>query len=273
MKNNMKNDLISKVIISKMKKAPFILTLIFSIFLLSNVATFSQIDKINSYLRMIAEGKINDVKQKIPELIANYPNEPGVLLLQGAVLEDASKAIPYYKKILEKYPNSEWAANAAWRMIQYYSIVSDTATAKKSLDNFREKYPNSPFLTPAAEAVRFSISDAKYENRKNYLEPEKKDIKIAEKVTEKVKSENISNEKKAKYGLQVGIYSTLAAAETERERFIKTAKLRTEVLEKLVVGERKYAVVIGNYDSEEEAISAKKIVEKQCNCKSLVYKK
>ncbi|MDR0927495.1 MAG: SPOR domain-containing protein [Ignavibacteria bacterium] len=245
--------------------------------LLTSLALFSQSTTINSYLRFIAEGKIEGVKNKLPELIAKYgEEEPGILLLQGVVLENASSAIPYYKKIIERYPNSEWAPHAIWRMIQYYSIVTDTATAKRMLEKFREKYPTSPFLSAATDAVRLSISDAKYKNREKYMNPPKADTveqkDVAKNDTAKAK-ETPAVVEKTKYGLQVGIYSTKSAAEAERDRFIRTARLRAEVLEKIVVGERKYAVVIGNYDSEEEADRAKSIVEKQCNCSPLIYKK
>ena len=253
------------------------LLLTFTLIALTTVSTvehkiYAQTTKVNTYLRMVAEGKIDEVKRNLPELIKDYGEDPGVLLLQGVILEDASRAVPYYKKILEKFPNSEWSHHAAWRMIQYYSIVTDTATAKRAMDTFRIKYPNSPFLSAAAEAVRFSISDAKYRNRDNYLNPPKIDNDKA--INEKAMNENIVIATKEKYGLQVGIYSTKVAAETEKERFSKTLNMRAEVLEKLVMGERRYAVVIGDYNSEEEALIAKKnYVERRCQCNPLVFKK
>jgi len=49
-----------------------------------NNNVYAQSTKINTYLRMIAEGKVKKVKRKLPELIRDYGEEPGVLLLQGA---------------------------------------------------------------------------------------------------------------------------------------------------------------------------------------------
>jgi len=248
-------------------KIKFIMLLFFC----SVSMAFSQSAKINTYLKYIAEGKIELVKSKLPELINEYGEEPGVLLLQGAVLENVQNAIPYYKKILEKYPNSEFAPNALWRLIQYYAIVSDTATAKKQLAVFREKYPTSPFLYAANDIVRASISDAKYKNKEKYYNPPVEEVKNEEETPKIAESTSVINQ--PKYGLQVGIYSTKESAESEKDRFIKTAHLRTEVLEKIVSGERKFAVVIGNYDTEDEALRAKTVVEKQCKCKPLIYKK
>jgi cell division protein FtsN len=160
-----------------------------------------------------------------------------------------------------------------WRMIQYYAICSDTTAAKNMLNKFKEKHPTSPFLSPASDLVGISISDAKFNNREKYHNPtkEEKSITTTNDAANNKNTDAVVN--KEKYGLQVGIYSTHEAADSERSRFIKTAKLRTEVLEKLVLGEKKYAVVIGNYNSEEEALKAQSIVEKQCNCKSLIFKK
>lgn len=225
---------------------------------------------INKYLQWVADGRMNDVKKKMPELTAEFSGEPGVILLQGIVLDNAQDAIPYYKKVLDNFPNTEWAQHALWRMIQYYSIVSDTASANKLLARFRIKYPTSPFLAAATEAVRFSVSDAKFNNREKYHNP---DSKVQEKAQEVVNEMAQNDNAKQKYGLQVGIYSNKAAADSEKARFIKTARMRTEVVEKLLNGEKKYAVVIGNYDSEEQATKAKTLVDKQCGCESLVYKK
>lgn len=279
-KNNYQSKIIAKIkTIAKNSSTNTICNLfgiclfLIAFFLISTTSMLSQTSKVNRYLQMIAEGNIDEVKQQLPELIANFSEEPGVILLQGAVLEDASRAMPYYKKVVEKFPNSEWAPHAAWRIIQYYSIVSDTATAKKALNDFREKYPNSAFLSPATEAVRFSISDARYGNREKYHNPPTNNATASKTSADANESGTATQEKQPRYGLQVAIYSTRAAAESEKDRFIKTARLRTEVLEKLIVGEKKYAVVIGDYASEEDALIAKTAVEKQCKCSPLVFKK
>ena len=65
--------------------------------------------KVATYLKLVAQGKISEVKPKLSELIATYPDEPGVILLQGVIQDDGSKALVYYQKILDKYPNSRWA--------------------------------------------------------------------------------------------------------------------------------------------------------------------
>ena len=224
---------------------------------------------INHYLKLIAQGKTSQVQANLSELIATYPDEPGVILLQGVMQDDASKAVKYYERILKTFPNSEWSEHAAWRLIQYYCIVGDTALANAELKKFRAKNTNSIFLASATDAVKVALSNAKYQNSENY---KKEKNKSNTSVEETPKQETKIASQKVYYGLQVGIYSTLAAAESEKERFIKL-KMRTEVREKLVQGEKKFAVIIGNYSSEQSALEAKKIVARQCNCNPLIYKK
>ena len=146
------------------------LLLVFLLVIIASEFSFAQSPRsarINSYLRMVAEGNVATVRKEFPALITEFGEYPGVMLLQGVVLENASQAVPHYQRILENHPNSEWAPHAAWRLIQYYSIVTDTATAKRHLDRFRERYPTSPFLAPATDAVRLSISDARHRHREN----------------------------------------------------------------------------------------------------------
>ena len=74
--------------------------------------SFSQSQQINNCLRLIAEGKEESVKSRMPELKKQYGEEPGILLLQGVLQVNAQHAIPYYKQIIEKFPNSEWSPHA-----------------------------------------------------------------------------------------------------------------------------------------------------------------
>lgn len=248
-----------------MKKNIFIKLFLISLIISFNNILYSQTinTQINSYLKLIAEGKIQEVKSKIIKLSDDYPDEPGVLLLQGDIQKNIEKALPLYKRILSKYPNSEWADDAALRIIQYNSIIGDTIEAIKELSYFRTKYKNSPFLELATIAVQMAISKEQYK-----LQPKTKQIEKA--LTTQTKTKIVST--KQHYGLQVGLYSSLKSAEAEKEKFIKL-KLRTEVKEKIVNGEKHYAVIIGNYSSEETALEAKKIVAEQCNCTPILYKK
>lgn len=222
----------------------------------------AQTEKVSQMLRLIAQGKSDEVRPQLNRLIADYPDEPGVKLLQGVLMEDGVRANTVYRSIVLNYPNSEWADDAQWRIVQFYAIIGDTLTAKKELEFFRKKYPKSEFLAPASDVVSSSIGSLKY-NFKEKIEHNAKEAE-AKKINKDSKTE--------RYGLQVGVYSTKSAAEAEKSRFLGM-KLKTNIIEKEIDGRTKYAVVIGDYSTFESAESAKKEVEKKCSCTPMVYKK
>lgn len=139
------------------------LTLLFTC---SNVA-HSQDAIVNDYLTMVARGKVQEVKAKLPDLMVEYPDSPAVKLLLAVVLEDATKSVEIYKDIVKKYPDNIWADDAYWRLIQYYAIVGDINKAKSELAIFRENYPTSPFLVTSGETVRLAESVISSRNSKN----------------------------------------------------------------------------------------------------------
>ena len=67
------------------------LCLLLSIISLNNAYSQSINTKIASYLKLISEGRSDEVKNKLTDLTTNYPDEPGVLLLQGALQKNIVK--------------------------------------------------------------------------------------------------------------------------------------------------------------------------------------
>lgn len=235
--------------------------------------------KITDYLKKVALGKSDEVKLALPDLLAEFPDDPGVQLLHAVVIEDAFKALDIYKEIVRKYPDSQWADDAFWRIIQFYAVIGDSSQARISLDKFRQNYPSSEYLAPATDIVASSIKIIKLGGKQNVVSKvasTKTDISTVKsmdttKKQEDVKQDNNKNET-GFWGLQVGVFRSKDKAFAERDAFLKQ-RLRTEVVEKEVNDETLFAVVIGNYTTKDAAEAAKEIVEKQCNCKPIVFKK
>ncbi|MBX3044743.1 MAG: hypothetical protein KIT33_06225 [Candidatus Kapabacteria bacterium] len=133
-------------------------SLLFSIIILNTGILFSQKDEVNKNLRLVAYGRIDEVRAVIPDLLAKYPDDPGVKLLHGTILEDAFLALDVYKGIIQKYPESAWADHAYWRIIQFYAVLGDTIKSQAELANFRGRYPASPFIGPASDVVRSAVA-------------------------------------------------------------------------------------------------------------------
>lgn len=142
----------------KMKKS---LVILFISILFSTTISQAQKDEVNKYLRLVAYGKIDEVRAVIPDLLAKYPNDPGIKLLHGTILDDAFLALDVYNGIIKNFPQSQWADHAYWRIIQFYAVLGDTAKAQAELANFRTLYPASSFIGPASDVVRSSVNLAK----------------------------------------------------------------------------------------------------------------
>jgi cell division septation protein DedD len=272
-----------------------ILLIFIGLFIITGLS-FSQTDKVRSCMKQVASGKIQEVKMQMADLLAEYPDDAGVQLLHGIVLDDAFKAVDIYEKIIKKHPDSEWADHAYWRLVQFYAIVGNVERASEELEKYRKSFPTSEFLITASDAVRYAQLAAKSDLKslkssktkkqavsevpepttvkKEIEKPQKKTKEIKEQPQKEQKQENNDEpeEVKSNWGLQVGVYSTEDVARQEMERY-QQMRLRTVVINKKVDGAIMYAVVIGNYSTKESAEQAKAIVQNQCGCSPIIIKK
>ncbi len=143
-------------------------TLILSVILAGFIAANAQQQPaIRPLLQAIAMGKTDEVRKKLPDLLVEYPDDPGIQYLHAVLLEDAAKATPLFERIVKNYPTSEWADDAQWRIVQYYAMKKDTARARTELTVFRTKYPQSEFLLAATDAVKFTVDLPKSANKQS----------------------------------------------------------------------------------------------------------
>lgn len=160
-----KIDIINKI--NTNSKTFFVFFIIaFSFLQFNNLISQDKDAIVNENLILVAKGKVQEVKAKLPDLLVEYPNYAGVKLLLAVVVEDASKAVDIYKDIVNNHSDNIWADDAYWRLIQYYAITGDISRAKEELEKFRTNYPTSPFIVSTAEIVRFAESIVKYNTNK-----------------------------------------------------------------------------------------------------------
>ena len=89
-----------------------ILLLFFNTFILSQ--------NVDMYLSLIHEGQGEGVKENLPELISKYPNDPGVLYLQALLTSNGIKSLELYSRLIEKFPESEYAGEASVKVGEYF---------------------------------------------------------------------------------------------------------------------------------------------------------
>lgn len=133
--------------------------LVLLLVLLSSGVVQSQVTDniVRAKLRQVALGNASDVRAELPELLRTYPNDAGVQFLNATLLADGAKALPLFVRIVRENPQSIWADDAQWRVVQVYSLRKDTANARSELQNFRRNYPTSEFLLFAAEIVKSTV--------------------------------------------------------------------------------------------------------------------
>ncbi|TAE30109.1 MAG: hypothetical protein EAZ92_05020 [Candidatus Kapaibacterium sp.] len=234
---------------------------------------------VRAKLRQVALGNAAAVRAEMPELVKSYPNDAGVQFLNATLLTDGNKALPLFVRIVREHPQSTWADDAQWRVVQIYALRKDTTNARSELQTFRKKYPASEFLLFSAEIVKSAVglppsfgaarpsvvvaSSSTPPERPLVVRSEPSSPK-AEAKTESVAATNDA-ESATRFTLQVGLYATKASAEEEVERFRK-ARMKANIIEKNAEGAAKYAVTVGVYSSREAADKAKPTVQKICNC-------
>ena len=74
---------------------------------------------IDLYLTLLEKGRMDEVKENLPELLNRYPNEAGVYLLQAMVNENGDDSLIQFRNIIEKFPESEFASLAAMKIGEY----------------------------------------------------------------------------------------------------------------------------------------------------------
>ncbi len=129
------------------------------LFLVVSVAgAYGQADNlVRNRLQKIAMGEGDQVRQELPDLLADFPNDPGVTFLHASLVDDASRAVPLFEKIVREYPKSEWADDAQWRLVQIYAVLRDADRARAALHRFQTNYPNSEYLIHASGIVKMTV--------------------------------------------------------------------------------------------------------------------
>ena len=88
------------------------------VFLFGFVAIYPQ--NINLYITLLEKGRISEVTDNLPELLDRYPNEAGVYYIEALVNQDGESSISQFKKIINNFPNSEFAAKSEMKIGEYF---------------------------------------------------------------------------------------------------------------------------------------------------------
>jgi len=113
--------------------------------------TYSQ--NINLYLTLIEKGRYDEVRENIPDLLSRYPNEPGVKYIQALINNDGDASLAQYKKVIENFPDSEFASQSSIKIGEYLFARGLYSQASAQLKKTIFDYPKSDFHQRALDLM------------------------------------------------------------------------------------------------------------------------
>ena len=235
---------------------------------------------VGKYLTMIDNGQAEQVRNELPALMTKYPNNPGVLFIQGRLTKDGAEAVRIYQSIVDNFPKSEWADDALNKVYQFYYALGLYRTAEMKLAQLKRDYPASKYVTRSTEV-----------NTKGFAEEKEQPSAPAGDTTVPAQQADIppSPDRPAadvavkpggtvperstdQFALQVGAYSSEVNAEKQKV-FFESLQFPVEVNTKVKSGRSLYIVRIGNFASYDDAKAKGEEIKKKYNIDSIVVTK
>ena len=115
--------------------------------------SFAHTQNINLYLTLIEKGRYEEVRENIPDLLSRYPNEPGVKYIQALINNDGDASLAQYKKVIENFPDSEFASQSSIKIGEYLFARGLYSQASAQLKKSIFDYPKSDFHQRALDLM------------------------------------------------------------------------------------------------------------------------
>jgi hypothetical protein len=207
---------------------------------------------IERYVTMIESGEGEPVRAELPALLEKYPNNPGVLYLQGLLTKEGAEAVRIYQSIVDNHPKSEWADDALYRVYQFYQAIGLFRTAELKLNQLKRDYPRSKYVIGKSEP-----------------EPPPVAVEREQPVQQPEPGQPKAPAIQGQFALQVGAYSTQVNADKQK-LFFEDLGYPVEVITKSKNGRTLFSVNVGNYATYDEAKAKSALLKKQYNIDSFV---
>jgi len=221
---------------------------------------------VRARVKMLDQGKADQVKAELPSLVAKYQNHPGILYLQGRLSSNGAEASRYYQSVVDNFPKSEWADDALYRIYLYYSTLGLSRTANLKMQQLRKDYPNSPHLRE--KPYQAEVSDST--DTTAVVTPP---VVVSEPPPEPVRKEVTPSmpapESSGNYAIQVGAFSSLENA-TRLKSYFEELGYPVDVQNRVRGGRSLHLVWAGRFASADEARRFGAEVKRKHNIESIV---
>ena len=252
------------------------------LFVINSCLVLSQ--NLNLYFTLVQKGRLDEVRENLPDLVSRYPNNPGVFYLQALVNKNGESSLLQYQELIKNYSDSEYAALSSMKIGEYLfarGLYSQASTQlKKSILGYQkgehhqralDLMVNSYTATGEEDSVQFSLDlisklypSLDYKKYGFFKEnTAKRDPKLVrvnkETITERIKTVKAKRSKskskkqiKKPWVVQVGAFGNYNNANSLKNQ-LKNGGYPTEVRRINSNGKRLHAVRIVRYSSKSEA--------------------
>jgi len=220
---------------------------------------------IGSYIARIEGGEVEAVREEIPSLLDKYPNNAGVLYLQGLVTADGAEAVRIYQGIVDGFPRSEWADDALYKVYQFYYAIGLYRTAELKLNQLRKEYPESQYIATGSDVDTGKLAE---ESAHDTTTPGPSGG-AAEARDQTRAPETSTDVAQGQFAIQVGAYFSLENAEKQKV-FFEDRNYPVEVINRVRESRSLFLVLVGNYLTYDEAKGKAKEVQEKFGISSFV---
>ena len=231
---------------------------------------------IQKYLDKVEKGHAEQVRPELQSLLSTYPNNPGVLFLQGVLTSDGTEAVRIYQSIVDNFPKSEWADDALYKVYQFYYAIGLYRTAEIKLNQLKTDYPQSKYVTGvAAVDVKNLPDESQKPDSAQPAQVHPPPVAAAAEAQKPAVDDRppMDNEvSPGQYTLQVGAYSQQVNAEKQK-LFFEDLGFSVDVLNKVKGSRSLFVVLVGEYKSADEAKVKGVEIKKKYNINSMVVTK
>ena len=230
---------------------------------------------IGTYLSRVENGRPDEVRAELPTLLSKYPNNPGVLYLQGVLTTDGTEAVRVYQSIVDNFPKSDWADGALYKVYQFYYAIGLYRTAEIKLNQLKTNYPQSKYITNVVQAdtknLPEEVPDPSAPAQNHVPQSIPPPIQVDKPTTEERESPAQPNEEtmRGQYTLQVGAYSQQVNAEKQK-LFFEDLGYQVEVINKVRDARSLFVVLVGEYKTADDARAKSVELKKKYNINSMM---
>lgn len=236
----------------------------------------------DKYFQLIAEGRIQEVRDQLLELKSKYPYAPAIPYMQVLMNDDGDSSIIQFRQFIENFPDSEYTDDAQMKIGEYMYARGLYSQASQQLKKIPVKYIDSDHLQRAMDLLVSSFEATGEADSAQYyvtkIKAQRSDLKVdhytfdisfprtkIKKLTSKDEGKtkaNIGKSADQPWVVQLGAFGKYDNAK-RLQNMISGAGLPIEIVEVMSNGKRLHAVRVVRFSSEDDANQVGKQIKAQ----------